>query len=165
MNAKKRREDIIIYTLLLAACIALYFWLTPSEVVLRANMFDSHFTPQTFPNLLTLGIAFCSALGLITSLIKYPKLKAQEEKTEQAEKKPKSKLDYMIALAPYITFVLLFGYCLLFEKIGFIISTLIIAPILMFLFGGKKWYQLLFIYAFAALMFVLFKFVLLVPLR
>lgn len=162
MNAKKLKNDIIIYILLLLACVLLFFWLTPREVVLRANALDSSFTPRTFPNLLTVGIAICSAIGLTSTCLKYRKIRCTVMKEE---KKKRTKHEWMTMLAPYITFAILIVYYVLFEKLGYIISTLLLAPALLLLFGSKKWQHLAVIYGFAALMFVLFKYVLLVPLR
>lgn len=163
MDAKKLKNDIIIYALLLLACIALYFWLTPQEIVLRSAASDSSFTPQTFPNLLTGGIALCSAIGLIASCVKYRKVRPAPQK--KAEKPHRSRHEWMSLLAPYITFVLLIVYCILFESLGYLLSTLLIAPVLVLFFGGKKWWHVAVVFGFALLMFVLFKYVLLVPLR
>lgn len=162
MDAKKLKNDIIIYSLLLVICAALYFWITPTQIVLRANLLDSSFTPQTFPNLLTIGIALCAAIGLVSSCVKYARIRhtvVKEEKT------PRTRHEWMILLAPYITLAILIVYCILFEKLGFIISTLLLVPALVLLLGSKKWQHIAVVYAFAALMFVLFKYLLLVPLR
>lgn len=166
MELKKTRSDIIIYSLLLIVCAVMFFWLTAEEVPLRANAADSSFTPRTFPNLLTIGIALASAIGLISSCIKYAKLMRTETK-DTTEKKPVKKTahEWLILFAPYITFVILVVYGILFEKLGYIVSTLLLVPALTFLFGSRKWQHIAIVYAFAALMFVLFKFVLLVPLR
>lgn len=161
MDAKKLKNDIIIYLLLLIACAALFFWITPEQIAINANLVDeTEFTPQTFPNLLTGGIAIASLVGLISSIIKYRKLEKQAPKG----KKPMEKHELITLLVPYVTFAVIIIYNILFEKLGYIWATLVVAPIMMFLFGCRKWYFYLSVYGFAALMYVLFKFVLNVPL-
>lgn len=162
MDAKKLKNDIIIYILLLIACAALFFWLTPQEVVLRANTLNSNFTPRTFPNLLTIGVAISAAIGLVSTCLKYGKARHAVVKEE---KKKRTKHEWMTLLAPYITFAVLIVYCALFENLGYIVSSLLLVPTLLLLFGSRKWSHAAIVYGFAALMFVLFKYVLLVPLR
>lgn len=161
MERKKLKEDIIIYTLLLVLCGALYFWITPSNVDVNTNLVDdSTFTARTFPNLLTGAMAIATALGLITSIRKFVALPKPEE-----ERVRKSRHDWVILAVPYLTFLIILVYAVLFEKLGYIWGTLIVPPILMFLFGCRKWYMYAGVYGFAALMYLLFKFVLYVPLR
>lgn len=162
MDAKKLRTDIIIYALLLVGCAVLFFWLTPTQVVVKSNLQDnSNFTPQTFPNLLTCAIALASAIGLISSLVKYIRLRSA---LPAEEKTPMGRQQLAALLIPYLTFAIIIVYCVLFEGIGYIWATLIVPPILMFLFGCRKWYLYLVVYGFNALMYVLFRFVLYVPL-
>ncbi|MBU9746880.1 tripartite tricarboxylate transporter TctB family protein [Lachnospiraceae bacterium ASD3451] len=160
MEAKKIRSDIVIYALLLLGCAVLYFWITPQQIAVKAAG-ASDFTPRTFPNLLTMGIAIAAACGLATSAIKYSRFKSKESKTERTSF---SRRDAAVLLAPYLTFILIIVYGVLFEKTGYILSTLLVPPVLMLLLGCRKWQLYLAVYGFAALMYVLFRFVLYVPL-
>jgi len=162
MDTKRLRTDIIIYALLLIACAALYFWITPAQVVVNLNLAGStDFTPQTFPNLLTGCIAIAAAIGLVTSIVKYVKLR---QPGGTGEKAPFGRHEVLTLLLPYLTFVIIIVYSVLFEHLGYIWATLIVPPIMMLLFGCRKWYFYAAVYGFSALMYVLFRFVLNVPL-
>ena len=123
---------------------------------------QSAFTPRTFPNLLTGAMAAATALGLILSLLRFARL-PKPDKT--AEKEVRTGKDWIILFIPYIIYGIIIVYSVLFEKLGYIWATLLIPPVLMFLFGCRKWYLYLCVYGFSALMYVLFKYVLYVPLR
>lgn len=162
MDAKKIKSDIIIYLLLLAGCFALYFWITPEQIAVNTNLMgNSDFTPRTFPNLLTGGIALVSAIGLITSAVKYARL---DKAARKSEKKPLTRQDVLALLIPYLIFAVIAGWCAIFERAGYIWSAVIAPPVMMLLFGCRKWYYYLIVYGFAAAMYLLFKFALRVPL-
>ena len=56
-------------------------------------------------------------------------------------------------------------YAVLFIQIGFIPATVIVPPVILFAVGCRKWSYYGIYYAFAAVMYLLFRYVLLVPIR
>jgi hypothetical protein len=68
-------------------------------------------------------------------------------------------------LAPYITSAIILLYCILFQKTGYILSTLIVPPVFIFFLGSKKWHVYLSTYLFAFVLFAIFKIIMRIPLR
>ena len=66
---------------------------------------------------------------------------------------------------PFIIFALILVYAVLFIQIGFIPATVIVPPVILFAVGCRKWSYYGIYYAFAAVMYLLFRCVLLVPIR
>ena len=68
-------------------------------------------------------------------------------------------------LSAYIVFLLVLLYGILFAKLGFIAATAIVPPVILLVIGCRKWHYYLIYYAFAAALYALFKYLLLVPIR
>ena len=66
---------------------------------------------------------------------------------------------------PFIVFALVLLYAVLFMMIGFIPATLVVPPVILFVIGCRKWHYYPIYYVFAALMYLLFRYILLVPIR
>lgn len=165
MELKKVRTDLILFTLLTAACLVLLFYVTPRQVAVGNNIAQSDFTQRTFPNLLLGGMTVVSAAGAIVSLVKFLRLrKAQKPEGTAEQAEGKASHGIMVLAAPYITFAVIAVYCVLFVKIGFIWSSLLLPLVLMPMFRCKKWWYYLIVYGFYATIYVLFKMILYVPL-
>lgn len=165
MELKKARTDLILFALLTAGCLTLLLYVTPRQVAIGNNIAQSDFTQRTFPNLLLGGMTIVSTAGTVTSLVKFLRLRREEKlegKPEQAQKKTDHAI--MILLAPYLTFAIIAAYCVLFAKIGFLWSSLLLPLAMLPMFRRKKWWYYLVVYGFYALIYVLFKMILYVPL-
>lgn len=165
MELKKARTDLILFTLLTAACLIFLFYVTPRQVTVGNNIAQSDFTQRTFPNLLLGGMTIVSAAGAVTSLVKFVRLRGAQkpaEGSEQSQKKTANEL--MVLLAPYLTFAVIAVYCVLFVEIGFVWSSLLLPLALLPMFRCKKWWYYLIVYGFYALIYILFKLILYVPL-
>ena len=161
---KKTRNDIFIMLGIMGLCVLFYFYLIPTQIPVSAKASQDPFTPRTFPNLLVIGIFILSVIGFITNLIKYFQLKKTNlPEREETTKEKKSRNEYIAVLMPYFFFLLIVVYYYLFTHVGFVWATILVPPVMLFVLGNRKWYLYLSVYVFAAIMYLLFRFVLYVP--
>lgn len=172
---EKKKRDAVLMGIILIAALVLYFVISPAQISMSKKTAAMPFNPATFPNLLTLGIIVTSAIGLVLYTVNCLKLKKQyadeiaEAKAERAAAKAAAaEAPFSVKIAPfvpYITFVLVLAYALIFTNFGFIWATVIIPPIMLFFLGSRKWQHYVSVYAFCAIMFAVFKFILKVPIK
>lgn len=166
MNIKKARENLFVMLFFTVFCLFLIAYVIPYEIPIPAVAADQVFTPQTFPTLLAYGLAACTAIGLVKSIIEYVKIvKEMRENGIKEEHKKHSREELLGIFIPYIMYVVVVIYGLLFKYIGFVWAAVIVPPIILFLVKDRKWQHYLIIYAFIAAMYALFKLVLHVPIR
>ena len=157
---KKAREEFWVMVFCALLCIALFFYIIPTFIpVPPAAEKDDAFTPRTFPYFLSFIIAICTAIGLFNASVTYHKA-ALEVKGQKEQKQKHDRHQVLTTCMPYIIFAFIVFYGFLISHLGFIISTLIVPPAVLFLIGGHKWYQYVGILVFAAVIWVLFRFVL-----
>ena len=164
MEAKKARGDIILYAALTAAGIIFYKWIIPTQIYISKTASAEAFSPDTFPNAVTILFTLASVCGLLLALYRYRKAVAVEGKPKR-EARPKQAREIIGIFMPFLVFALIILYAVLFMYIGFIPATVIVPPVILLTVGCRKWYYYPIYYAFAALMYLLFRFVLLVPIR
>lgn len=164
MKAKKAKDDMILFAVLLAAAVFFYFYVIPAQIHMTTLSSAEAFSPDTFPKFATVVFIVASVLGLIVSSLDYVKA-VKVDGVPVKVKTKKTKRDVYAFFIPYIIFVLCIVYAIMFKSVGVIISTAIIPPIVMFCMGCRKWKSYAILYTFAAVLFVLFKFVLQVPLH
>lgn len=153
-------RDIILYAVFLVAAVLFHIFVIPSQTVISIAAKADSFSPDTFPKLVTKVIALFSAVGLLYSVVRYrnysKKTGGSRGETEEREK------GWSI---PFIVVALILAYILCFDRIGFIPATLVFPPLILFVIGGRNWKYYLIYYIFAAVMYMLFKYVMLVPIR
>ena len=160
MNSKKTiLKDIALYALFLIAALVFYFYIIPTQTNISIAAKADVFSPDTFPKLLAVVIAAVSVIGLIYSLSRFIIVSKKEQ---NGEEKAESKKGWWI---PYAVVILILAYIICFDKIGFIPATIIFPPLVLFVIGGRNWKHYLIYFIFAAVMYVLFKYVMLVPIR
>ena len=168
MSINQNKRDVITYSVLLATSIILYFVVVPQQIVLRSSWSgDVSFTSQTFPKMLAIGLMVISSLGIMETLQKIAKQKKvnnESGKGPAGEKHSKTTESLYARLMPAITFLICILYTFLFAKLGFILASVIVMPIMLGLFGCKKWYYYASVYAFAASLYIVFRIILKVPL-
>jgi len=157
MKGDKLKRDFISYLIVFILALFLWFIAIPQQIVLRNSWSgDVAFTSRTFPNLLTIGFGIVSVLGMISTAWKYRALKEEDTPVE------KHSLQWKIT--PWLVFAIIVVYAILFSEIGYIISSAIVCPILLFVLDCRNWKYYVTVYAFAAAMYVIFRIILLVPL-
>lgn len=159
MDRKEIKKDILMWSIFLVLGILMIVVIIPTQIPISAMLTKEHITPRTFPTAICVVLIVLSAIGLIKSLLKYSKL----EKTEEAKVR-KTKDEVYDSVFPLLIFALALVYAFVFKYFGFICATVIIPPIILYLLNCRKWYMYLALYAFAALVYIIFTVVLHVPL-
>lgn len=161
MNIKQNRRDMVTYLVLWTASIFLYFVLIPQQIALRNSWSgDVNFTSQTFPRLLAIALFIIASLGVIDTIRKTVRWKKENSGGEPAREKE----SLYVVMIPLITFLMCIIYAFLFGKLGFVLSSAIVTPLLLALFRCRKWQYYLSVYAFAACLYLVFRIILKVPL-
>ena len=167
MDVKKARTDIIIYSAFTILGVIFYKWVIPTQIFISKTASAEAFSPDTFPNAVTILFILASAVGLLLAIARYRKAIAQAKVSPELEPKAtkKTKTEIIGILVPFIVFALVVLYAVLFMIIGFIPATIIVPPIILLAIGCKKWNYYVIYYVFAGLMYLLFRYILLVPIR
>lgn len=155
---------MILSLLLVVLAVFFYYIVIPAQIRIVRGSQNEVFSPDTFPKLLTVLFIVCGVANAITRLIQYVKaVRAEGQISPDIEKMTAQKI--YIAVIPFVMFLLSLVYVVLFKRIGFIPATALAIPAVLILLKCKKWHYYAIAYAFAALMYVLFKFVLQVPIH
>jgi len=164
MEAKKAREDIILYSVLLVAAFVFYKWIIPTQIYMNALARMEKFDPDTFPNFATIFFMIAAIMGIVNSVIRYMKAVKVEGKPvkEKVEKTQREKVGFWM---PFIVFALVIIYIIVFAYFGFIPATAIVPPVILFVIGCRKSHFYAYYYGFVVLMYLLFRFVLSVPIH
>lgn len=159
---KQLHRDLWIYIGLALASAVFYFIIIPHQIVLRSSWSgDVVFTSRTFPKLLAVSMFGISLAGIAETVLKTRKYVKESDKKKYAGSGTGNWKGVFIVL---LFFALIVVYSILFAKIGFIISALVIIPVFLFCLGSRKWYQYAVVYSFAAMLYIIFRFLLNVPL-
>lgn len=164
MEAKKARQDIVLYSVLLAVSFVFYKWIIPTQIYMNALARMEKFNPDTFPNFATIFFMVATLMGLVGAIVRYVMAVKVEGKPSK-EKVEKTKREKVGVWMPFIVFALVLVYIIIFAKVGFIPATAIIPPIILFVIGCRKPHFFLYYYGFVTLMYLLFRFVLSVPIH
>lgn len=164
MKAKTARNNLILFAVLLVAAIVFYIFIIPTQIYMSALAKAEAFSPDTFPRAVTVIFIISAALGLIGSLVQYVRAVKVEGKPVK-EKKKITKDSIYATFIPYIVFALSLIYAICFKEIGVIWATLIVPPIILLAMKCRKWNYYAILYAFCAVLYVIFKLVLMVPLH
>ena len=143
--------------------LALIFWAIPTQIKVTAMMEAESFTPRSFPYLIACGLLLVSVIGFFNDLLAYRKLVRQE--AEQAGPEQTERKNWEEILFPYFIFVLIVIYGLMFKFLGIVPATVVIPPVILWCLRCRKWQMYAAFYAFAAIIYLLFTKVLLVPIR
>lgn len=159
---KQLRKDLVIYSLLVIFSILFYFIIIPKQIVLRNSWGgDVTFTSRTFPYLIFIIIGVASFIGVISTFVKMNKLSDEEKATFKRESFINVIKEWLIPIT-FMLLVILYGY--LFSKIGYIVATIIVPPLFLLIMKCRKWQYYLALYGFATVVYLVFKFVLRIPL-
>ncbi len=141
----------MIVIIIFSAAMILYF--IPNEIRI-STMFSgtSNITSRTFPYMIFgLGL-FCAVIELIKTTLAFLKNKENLQKFTKDEQ-----IDNINAFVRQIIVVCLFiSYAVLFMFTGYLIPTLVIIPLVMFLIGERDYKKYLATLAFLAFIFIIF---------
>ncbi|MCL2853676.1 MAG: tripartite tricarboxylate transporter TctB family protein [Defluviitaleaceae bacterium] len=167
MSGKANFWDLITYSVLWIASIALYFWGIPAWVILRdfAWTADTGMDGRTLPNILAVGLFIVTSIGIAKTLPLV--LKDRKAKTENNKNAAgagiKAGDDLYTKIIPLLIFIASAIFIFMFSNFGFPIAVAIMAPVILALLKAKKWYCYVSVYAFAFILFIVFRQVLNVP--
>ena len=170
---KEIKRDMIVYALLIAASVAFYVWVIPAQVIITGSAKAEKFSPDTFPRFVTIVFFLSAVFGLLNCVRLHHKEKRRAPAPSgvdapsgaDAPKAPPTFRDRLAPFIPYMIFLLVLLYGILFSKFGFVPATIVVPPIVLFVIGCRKWHYYGILYAFAAVLYVLFKYLLLVPVK
>lgn len=158
MEARKIKQELVVAAIFVAFCLLLLFYIIPTGIPLKASWGgDVGVNSRTFPYFSTFLMGVCSLLMLVKKAFALSKLQRAQRNSAQSNESPKIAMAGEIRAIVVFLFFILYG--VLFVTIGFIASTLIICPITLFYLGERSWKRLplyLYVYLFAAIMYVVF---------
>lgn len=158
MELKKAKNDFGLMLVLFVLSVLFFTVIIPGQIPLKSVWgADTTFTSRTFPNLLSIGMIIMSVIGMISSGVKIYRLKKLSTQSDQPDDAREPVFKRMI---PYIAFLLILLYGVLFAKIGYIGATILVPPLLLYILGCRKKSYYLVVYIFAVVVYVLFRFVL-----
>ena len=159
---KKAREDFLVMLVCAVLTALLLFYVIPVLIKVPAAAKKDVFTPQTFPYFLGIVIALCVVIGLIKTGIAFLKARAAAVANgcilEKGQKK--STHEIITSLIPWIVYALVVLYGVGINRIGFIIPTIVMIPVILSLLHCRKWQYYLYVYLFAGAMWAVFRYVL-----
>jgi len=150
------KANIVFGALFLIVSLWLIIFAIPSEISYSSmwSTVDSGVNSQTFPYFATVIMGSAALIQLIGNIRKLIVIKNSKEEVAPTK----------ILWANEIRALLVFGLCvaygILFIKIGYIIATIIIPPIILFVLGSRKWKHYATVYGVGTLMYLIFQFLL-----
>lgn len=162
---KKARENLLVTLVLSVFCAAMLLWGIPTYIKVPATAQGQGFTPQTMPYLLMGTMALCLVAEWVNGIRAY--LAAKKELAtsgETPQKEKKTKHEIITGLMPYIMFALVVICGVLINKVGFLITFAIMIPVILLIIGCRKWHYYVIVYAFAGIMWAVFRLLLKVQL-
>lgn len=162
MKQQKAKKDMFLMLFFILLSLVLLLWMIPTQIKVTAMMESESFTPRTFPYLVVIGLLAVSVIGFINNLTAYIQARKEEG---VAEKVKKAKEEWKKELFPYFIFALIILYGVLFNLFGIVIATAIVPPVILWFLRCRKWQMYVVFYAFAAIIYLLFTQVLMVPIR
>lgn len=161
---KKIKQDLFLYSLFIVVGTIFYIFVIPTQIHISRAAAAEKFSPDTFPNLLTIMFVGAAVLGLLLAVFRYFQfIKVYgKPKSEITQKSTREKIGVFV---PYLVFLIIVVYAIAFRYVGFIVATLIFPPLTLLLVQCKKWHYYVIYYVFAAIMYLLFVFILKVPIR
>lgn len=158
----KIKKSMIASAALIVFSLLMIFYAIPTQISSSSvlggstSAVDSRF----FPYLTCIFIGGIAAIELIVAILQYVKEKKAAEANTVAAAEPATS-----DLKAWIVFALFVLYAIAFNQFGFIISSAIFPPIVLFVLGSRKWQHYVAYYVVAALTYVLFVYALNVSLN
>ena len=162
MKQQKAKKDMLLMLFFIVLSLVLILWMIPGQIKVTAMMQSEAFTPRTWPYMIVFALLAISVVGFVNNLTQYLRLRREEG---TAEKTKKTKEEWKKELFPYFMFALIVVYGVLFKYFGIIVATVVVPPIMLWCLRCRKWQMYVVFYAFAAIIYLLFTQVLMVPIR
>ena len=159
---KKVREELFVMLFCTVGVAVLLFYVIPVLIKVPPAARKDTFTPQTFPYFLGIMMAICVVIGDIKTAIAYVKARKTAIANGILKQKAAKKTAHEVITEciTWIVYLLVVLYGVGINRIGFIIPTILMIPVILLLMGCRKWQYYLYVYIFAAAIWAIFRFVL-----
>lgn len=159
---KKARTELMVMVFCSLFCVSLFVYIIPTYIFIPPVSRHEAFNPRTFPYLLATVIGICSFIGLAKSTKTFLLVKNDIKNINTFDENIEEHAEHtgITKYIPMITYGLIVVYGFLISRIGFIIPSLIIPPLILFIIGSRKWVHYLSYLLFSASMWVIFRAVL-----
>ncbi len=162
---KEIKRDLIVYCVLILAAVIVYFFIIPNQIYVSSSAAAEAFSPDTFPRFAAIIFLIAAVIGLLNSIRLYLAARNLENTLKETKHIPSTAKERIASLIPYLVFLLILLYGILFYKLGFILATVTVPPVILLSIGCRKWHYYGIYYAFALILYLLFRYILLVPIR
>lgn len=156
MKSKSLKADAILAIFFVLLSLWMIFFAIPSEISLSDtwSTVDSGVNSRTFPYFaaIIMGVAALVQLGLVVK--QYIALGKSQHNSGQG------KIIWVKEIRAIAVFLICALYGVLFIKIGYILATIIVPPMILIVLGDRKWHHYLSVYGVGAIMYVVFQFLL-----
>lgn len=157
---KRLRNDMLLYIMLIVISLLFYFVFIPQQIVLRGSWSgDITFTSRTFPYILFVVMGITAFIGVIQTAYKMKRFIA-----ENGSEAKEGGGGFKKLLLPVYFFVLTGVYAFLFDRLGYILATVIIIPLYLASLKCKKWQYYAITYGVGVVVYLVFKHILNIPL-
>lgn len=156
MKSNNLKADAILAVIFVFLSIWMILVAIPGEISRSAtwSTVDSHVNSRTFPY-------FAAIIMGGAALVQLGKAAAQYLAQRRSHQEPvKGRIIWAKELRMIGVFLLCVLYGFLFIKIGYILATIIVPPLILLALGDRKWHHYLSVYAVGAIMYVVFQFLL-----
>lgn len=160
---RKAREELLVMLVCTVLVLTLMLYIIPVLIkVPAAALKDDAFTPRTFPYFLGWIMCICVLVGDIKVGVQFAKARKEALANGCLKEKdaPKTAHEKITAFIPWIVYAMVVLYGVGINTLGFIIPTIVMIPAVLLLLHCRKWQYYLYVYAFAAAIWTIFRFVL-----
>lgn len=156
-NRQKLWQNFISGLLIAALGLLMEFYIIPAQIKVSAFGGSGGVNSRSFPQLAAWIILIPAILLAVTSGFQLLKM-------GKAEKQAKSSIRWRDELRAIGLIALFFLYAVLFNFVGYIVATIIVPPLVLLLLGSRNWKHYTAVYGVGIAVYILFKFVMQVPL-
>ena len=156
-NRQKLWQNFISGLLIAALGLLMEFYIIPAQIKVSAFGGSTGVNSRSFPQLAAWIILIPAILLAVTSGFQLLKM-GKAEKQRNAPNRWRDELRAIGLIA------LFFLYAVLFNYVGYIVATIVVPPLVLLLLGSRNWKQYTAVYGVGIAVYILFKFVMQVPL-
>ena len=156
-NRQKLWQNFISGLLIAALALLMEFYIIPAQIKVSAFGGGSGVNSRSFPQLAAWIILIPAILLSVTSGFQLLKM-------GKAEKQANSSIRWRDELRAIGLIALFFLYAVLFNYVGYIVATVVVPPLVLLLLGSRNWKHYTAVYGVGIAVYILFKFVMQVPL-
>lgn len=159
MGTKKEKENIIISFIFMGLAFFTHAYVIPWGVPLRASWGgDIGVDSRTFPKFTAVIMGLVAFAFLLFSLSRYVIAKKKESQEGVQETSGKSGFSgYLMGFAVFGLFV---AYGVILITLGYLVASILVPPIILFMLGERKKLHYVSVYAFAASLYAIFELIL-----